>query len=148
MQLEDIPFSHFIGLKESGKEGVLLELPESRKYHNHIGTVHASAQFALAETASGFIMKDAFSDIAEDVIAVVRKAEVKYSKPAQGALFASGALSQVEIEEVKEGLKERGLAKLRFTVLVKNNKQQITMKAKFEWSVLLKKENENGRDVF
>ena len=76
MQLSEIPFSHFVGLKKSEKDGVLLELPASPKYYNHIGTVHASAQFTLAETASGFIMQDAFHDLADEVIAVVRKAEV------------------------------------------------------------------------
>lgn len=144
MQLCEIPFSHFVGLKESGEDGVVLELPASGQYHNHIGTVHASAQFTLAETASGFIMQDAFSDLADDVIAVVRKAEVKYSKPAQGALYASGSLGQDEIDAVKESLRERGFAKLRFMVLVKDGNNQTTMKSKFEWSILLKKESDNG----
>ncbi len=135
MQLSQIPFSYYVGLKESMKDGVILELPEASQYHNHIGTVHASAQFTLAETAGGFIMQDAFNDIGDEVIAVVRKAEVKFSRPAQGPLFASGSLSQDEVSQVKGSLRERGLAKLRFMVLVKDESQQITMKAKFEWSI-------------
>lgn len=144
MLVSDIPFSKYVGLKESASNGAVLELPDSSVYHNHIGTVHASAQFTLAETASGFIMQEAFRELADDVVAVVRKAEVKFSKPAQGRLFASGSLSQNDIDDVKESLKESKLAKLQFIVLVKNEAQQTTMKAKFEWSILKKKDNENG----
>ena len=59
-------------------------------------------------------------------------------------MYASGSLSQDEIDAVKEDVRTRGLAKLRFMVLVKNENNQTTMKAQFEWSILLKKENGNG----
>lgn len=144
LSLCDIPFSSYVGLTESDREDALLMLPDASDYHNHLGTVHASAQFTLAETASGFIMQDAFGDMAADVVAVVRKAEVKYSRPAQGPLYATGRLNPDDVAAVKNDIRERGLAKVRFMVLVQNESRKTTMKAKFEWSVLLKKEDGNG----
>lgn len=144
MEINDIPFSAHAGIMQSKKEGVLLELPDSSIYHNHIGTVHASAQFTLAETAGGFLMQEGFNDIADEVIAVVRKAEVKYSKPAEGALFASGSLNNEDVDGVKQSLERYGLAKLRFMIFVKDRYEQVTMKARFEWSIIRKKENDNG----
>jgi len=50
MNVAAIPFNRFLGLRA---DGVSLTLPADPNYQNHLGTVHAGAQFALAEAASG-----------------------------------------------------------------------------------------------
>ena len=50
MNVADVPFNRFLGLRLNGS---VLALPADPKYQNHLGGVHASAQFSLAEAASG-----------------------------------------------------------------------------------------------
>ena len=54
MDVTKIPFVKKAGVIKSTK-GVL-ELPFDETVQNHLQTIHASAQFALAETASGEIL--------------------------------------------------------------------------------------------
>jgi hypothetical protein len=49
MNVTEIPFNHYIGIKESNQEKYLLMLDKSDNQLNHLGTMHASAQFSLAE---------------------------------------------------------------------------------------------------
>jgi hypothetical protein len=50
MNVIDIPFNRFVGIREAqGDAPRLLELGESPDYLNHLGTVHAGAQLTLAE---------------------------------------------------------------------------------------------------
>ena len=51
-----------------------LELPSGNQYLNHLGTVHAGAQLALAEASSGeFLLKHFASS--DDLFPVVRRLE-------------------------------------------------------------------------
>ncbi len=54
MDVTKLPFNHLIGLElaDPGSD-FLVSLPDDVKYTNHLGTVHASALFAVAEAASG-----------------------------------------------------------------------------------------------
>ena len=85
MNVADIPFNRFLGLRLNGS---FLTLPADPKYQNHIGAVHASAQFSLAEAASGQWLLTKFGDAAADYLAVVRHVEVKYRRQALGELTA------------------------------------------------------------
>jgi len=54
MKTIEIPFNKFVGISRSeSQENGLLELKDDENLKNHLGTVHASAQFALAEACSG-----------------------------------------------------------------------------------------------
>jgi len=49
---------------------------------NHIKTIHASAQFTLAETASGACLQEIFPELKGKAVPILREAKIKYSKPA------------------------------------------------------------------
>jgi hypothetical protein len=52
VKVTDLPFNRVVGLRASGRPELgALELEDSPRYHNHLETVHASAQFALAAAA-------------------------------------------------------------------------------------------------
>ena len=55
MEITEIPFARTIGLKKSDSE--VLELPFDDSLHNHLQTIAASAQYSLAELASGDYMQ-------------------------------------------------------------------------------------------
>jgi acyl-coenzyme A thioesterase PaaI-like protein len=91
MDVTEIPFNRFIGITKAYlPDAVFLQLCESENLVNHLNTVHASAQFALAEAAAGECLLHTFKDIASgfSLIPVVRAVQVKYRKPASGTLRA------------------------------------------------------------
>jgi hypothetical protein len=62
---------------------------------NHVGTAHASAQFALAEASRDEFLLRYLGEIQSQAFAVLRGSHVKFRKPAHGAFrdsarFADG----------------------------------------------------------
>ena len=105
MNVADVPFNRFLGLRLNES---VLTLPADSNYHNHIGAVHASAQFSLAEAASGQWLLERFGDAAGDYLAVVRHVELKYRRPAAGELTAKAEVSAEEEERFRNTLERRG----------------------------------------
>ena len=53
MKITDLPFNWLIDIKLSADTAYLLSLDDKENDTNHLGTVHASALFSLAEATSG-----------------------------------------------------------------------------------------------
>ena len=134
MDVTKLPFNHFIGLKISDKIGYLLMLDNRTEYRNHLDTVHASAQFALAEATSGHFLLNEFSELT-DIVPVVRKAEIKYKKPATGNIFSKAKFLETGKEEVLEALNQRGRAMLKVGVSLFDETEVQIMQSVFEWFV-------------
>src|SRR5258708_25602687 len=84
MDITALPFSRLIGLERCAPDsGFLLSLPGTSQYHNHLGTVHAGALLALAESASGEFLLREFGPH-QELVAVVRRMEAKFRQPAHG----------------------------------------------------------------
>jgi len=130
MNVADIPFNRFLGLR---LDGSVLTLPADRKYQNHLGTVHAGAQFSLAEAASGEWLLGRFGDAAQDYLAVVRHAEVQYRRPATGELTAKAGVSSGEADRFRDTLERRGRAAIQVPVEVVGADGEVTLEATFEW---------------
>ena len=87
MNVFDLPFNKYIGVEKSSDTGYLLMLKEENKYLNHLDTVRASAQFALAEATSGYFLLNEFQE-STNILPVVHKVETKYRKPALGRIWS------------------------------------------------------------
>ena len=138
MDVTKIPFNNFLGITKTDGPGTsLLELDESEKLRNHLGMVHASAQFALAEATSGEYLIQKFKDIIEKVrlIPVVRSAEVKYKNPARGQLKAKAAIGDEISGKVASLIEQKGRALIPVKVELLDNDGKITMTATIEWFV-------------
>jgi acyl-coenzyme A thioesterase PaaI-like protein len=61
MDVTKIPFVEKVGIVRQPDGG--LGLPFNESVHNHLQTIHASAQFTLAETASGEVLQVLFPEI-------------------------------------------------------------------------------------
>jgi acyl-coenzyme A thioesterase PaaI-like protein len=133
MDVSAIPFNRFLGLRAGG---AALMPPADPKYHNHLGTVHASAQFALAEAASGRWLLDHFGEAAADYVAVVRHADVKYRRPAAGELAAHASAPPGEAERFLETVTRRGRAAIEVRVQVLGADGSVTLESAFEWFAL------------
>ena len=134
MDVTKLPFNHFIGLKISNKSDYLLMLDNRAEYSNHLDTVHASAQFALAEATSGHFLLNEFSELT-DIVPVVRKVEIKYKKPATGSIFSKAKFLETEKNEVLEALNQKGRAILKVEVSLFDETEKFIMQSVFEWFV-------------
>lgn len=63
MNVFELPFNRFIGLEPSTDSEYLLMVRDRQEYLNHLNTVHASTQFALAEATSGFFLQNEFQGL-------------------------------------------------------------------------------------
>jgi len=134
MDVTKLPFNHFIGLKLSDRKEYLLMLDKRSEYRNHLDTVHASAQFALAEATSGYFLLNEFSELTE-IVPVVRKVEIKYKKPATGCVFSKAKFQETEKNEIFEALNQRGRALIKVEVSLFDETDALIMQSIFEWFV-------------
>ncbi len=140
MDITKIAFNEFMKIKKTDKEEYVFEIQDEPQYLNHLETVHASAQFALAEATSGQYLLEVFEEYTEKgVIPVVRSVEVKYKKPAKGAIFSHATMNDKDIEKVKDNLNVKGRALFDVIVKVYDSENEVTMFSKFTWYILINK---------
>ena len=132
MEVTEIPFVKHIGIEQEGSQ---LALSSSYELGNHIGTIHASAQFALAETQSGLFLQEEFSDIEGEVLPLLRSSTVKYKSPATTKLKAVAIVSNEVKEKFKEQFLKRGRATIAVEVKLLDSADVITMVGEFVWFV-------------
>jgi acyl-coenzyme A thioesterase PaaI-like protein len=130
MDVSAIPFNRFLGLRAGG---TALTLPADPNYLNHLGTVHASAQFALADAASGQWLLERFGEAAAEYAAVVRHADVKFRRMATGELTARADAPPEEAERFIETVTRRGRAAIEVRVEVLGADGSATLESSFEW---------------
>ena len=108
VQIDEIPFNALLGLQRE-PEGAefAVSLPADRRYHNHLGIVHAAAQLAVAEAASGDWMLKNFGARANDFIAVVRRMETKFKQPARGKILGKVSVAEGAWEQLAADLVAR-----------------------------------------
>ncbi len=138
MDIEAIPFNHFIGITLSKQEGSVLSLPDDVRYTNHLGTVHAGAQLALAEASSGEFLLREFKDVSFEVVPVVRRLEAKFRKPAFGAVFSKVSIDPGKKAEFVAALTSKGRALIEVQVDVFDEKGTHSMTAAVEWFIARK----------
>lgn len=133
MNITTIPFNQFIGIKQSHQPAKgTLELEGLPQYQNHVGTVHASAQFALAEACSGEYLLRHFGESADGYFAVVRKAEIKFREPASGAIYAQAQVPEEQKQKFLNTLKSKGRAFITVAVAILDTNGTVTMNASIE----------------
>lgn len=130
--VSEVPFNRFLGLEPADDETHLLRLPASPNYLNHLGTVHAAAQLALAEAASGeFLLRHLTRDVA--VAPVVRRIEAKFRSPAAGALTSQASVSDGAFDRVADELKRRSRAFVSVAVELHDESGAHALSATVEW---------------
>jgi len=135
MKITDLPFNKLIGINLSSDTEYLLSLDDIENYTNHLGTVHASALFSLAEATSGHFLIINFPEFDSELIAVVRQVEVKYKKPAKGQVNSTAILTDNTIDEIKEQLRTRKRASVRLKIELYDINKINVMTGIFEWFV-------------
>lgn len=138
----ELPFNQFIGLQTVAEPPHVLRLPAERRYLNHLGTVHASAQLALAEASGGeFLLRHLGS--MNGIVPVVRRLEAKFRKPANGAITSTVTTLPESLDQLRADLAAKGRALISIAVEVHDESGAHTLSATVEWFIT-KISNEPG----
>lgn len=135
MNVLNLPFNKILLIKKSAAPDTLFMLEDSVKYQNHLGTVHASAQYALAEASSGETLERHFGAWNGAYFPVVRRVEIKYKNPAKGRLFSVGFIDPDRVMKAKKELSEKGRTLVDVMVKVVDEGKNITFEGTFTWFI-------------
>lgn len=136
MQIEEIPFNRLIGLQREPEGGEFsVSLPAGGSYHNHLGIVHAAAQLAVAEAASGEWMLRHFGARAAEFIAVVRRMETKFKQPGRGKILGKATVGEAERAQLAADLATKRALVFTLRVDVHDEHGAHTLTGTVEWFI-------------
>ncbi|MBN4082192.1 YiiD C-terminal domain-containing protein [Mariprofundus ferrooxydans] len=133
MNIIKIPFVRKVGIEKNDDGFLYLQFDES--VYNHLQSIHASAQFTLAETASGEILQMEFPELVGKVVPMLRDSQIKFRKPALQSVIAYPSISDDSVQKFKELLLKKGRASISVNVEVKDNEGTTTCTGVFNWFV-------------
>jgi len=133
MNVTTIPFVQTVGI-EQNPEG-RLTLPFKQTVHNHLQTMHASAQFTLAETASGELLQIMFPELVGKVVPLLRSSEIKFKKPTTKDVCAYASISEDDRLAFHEQFNKKNRAVISVDVSLKDSDDVTTCTATFSWYV-------------
>ncbi|MGZ3667781.1 MAG: YiiD C-terminal domain-containing protein [Ktedonobacterales bacterium] len=142
VMLGAVPFSRVLGIRVESvaPERVEVVLPEAPERLNHVGTVHAAAQFGLGEAASGSMMVAAFGDLqAAGAVPLAAAATIRYRKASRGDLRGVATLAHDEQVRVRGEIEASGKGRCTVQVQLIDAEGTVTTEMSVDW-VLLKRQ--------
>ena len=134
MRAVEIPFVSHVGIEERTAEALQLSL--TKETSNHVGTMHAAALFALAETQSGVYLQSLFPEYGVDeVLPLLRGSSLKYRAPATSTVYAVATTSIKEQERFLSQFERKGRAGITVVVTLKDSTETVVMTGEFSWFV-------------
>ena len=102
---ERLPFNAHLGVEvgtvEAGRGEVVL--PALDHLTNHVGTVHAVAELAVAEPAGALAASSGVLDLVQQgYVPIVKSMSVRYVKPAKGELRATAQLDDEDAAALRK----------------------------------------------
>ncbi len=140
MLADSVPFSRVLGVQVVSVSDEQAEtlLPASPERLNHVGTVHAVAQFGQGETTSGILLVALFNDLqAQGIVPVAADVAIHYRKPARGDLHGAAILPRDEQARIRAEVRETGRARVTIPVTLRDDEGTVTTEFEIDW-VLLK----------
>ncbi|PTA68956.1 DUF4442 domain-containing protein [Deinococcus arcticus] len=136
--LHDIPMNATVGVQitEVGVGWATGQAPDTAPFRNHLGTIHAGAQFLLAEAVSGAAFAGAFAAQLMSAVPLIEKLETHYVNRAQGDVRAraeaadAGAIAQAHADFARDGK-----ARLVLNVSVQDGEDKEVMRAVAHWYI-------------
>jgi len=133
MDVMEIPFVSAVGITRRS-DGLFL-LPLRKDVHNHLQTIHAAAQYALAETASGDTLLNLFPELDGRVVPVLRDSKLKFKRPASTAVTAYTEVSEQDVQRFLKQLTHKGRSIIGVEVEVRDEDEDVTCCGMFSWFV-------------
>jgi acyl-coenzyme A thioesterase PaaI-like protein len=130
----ELPFNTLLGIRPASDAAHLLQLPSGNQYLNHLGTVHAGAQLALAEASSGeFLLKHFGSS--DGLVPVLRRVEAKFRKPANGSIVSTASAAPEALARLDAELSSKGRSVIGIKVEIYDESGVHTLSATFDWFI-------------
>lgn len=137
MDVAELPFNQFVGILKCPEhvEGIFC-LPAGPQYLNHLGTVHASALFTLAEASSGQFLAHQLKVIASSIVPVLRRGEIKYRKPATGRIYSRGRFVSDHWDQFHDTYERKRRALIAFVIEILDQEDVVVAQGSYEWFVM------------
>ena len=132
MNINTIPFIKLININQ---EEQTLSMNLKEDVLNHLNTIHAGAQYTLAETQSGVYLQNLFPHLEGKAIPILRDSKIKYKNPAKTSISASAISKEEDIEKFKTQYEKKGRALINVDVEVKDENDKISCQASFTWFI-------------
>lgn len=134
-QLHAIPMNATVGVKitDVGVAWATGECADSAPFRNHLGTIHAGAQFLLAEAVSGAAFAGAFVNHIQGSVPLIERMDVQYVGRAVGDLTARAEGDPADLPAAYAAFAENGKTRLVLNVTVKDGEDKEVMKAAAHW---------------
>jgi uncharacterized protein (TIGR00369 family) len=134
-----VPFIAHLGIEVTAmSEGEATALlPDRPELKNHVGSQHAGALFAVAETASGAAFVGAFALRMGDVTPLARSAQIAYVKVARGPIEAKAKLG-IAAGDALAKLDADGRIDFSVEVEMSDGEGDTVATATVDWNVKLK----------
>jgi uncharacterized protein (TIGR00369 family) len=134
-----VPFISHLGIEvtEMSEGEATALLPDRPELKNHVGSQHAGALFAVAETASGAAFVGAFALRMGDLTPLARSAQIAYVKVARGPIEARAKLGMPAAEALAK-LDADGRIDFSVEVEMTDGEGDPVATATVDWNVRLK----------
>jgi len=133
MEILLVPFGEHVGIEK--KNDTCLKLLFHKHVENHIGTLHASAQFMLAETQSAYYLESLFPQYRDKIIPLLRSSSVKYKNPATKDIYAIATTSDELLKKFEKQFLRKGRGSITVMVKVIDMDDVVTMVGEFVWFI-------------
>jgi acyl-coenzyme A thioesterase PaaI-like protein len=133
VEIVNIPFVNKVGVEQSPEGNLTLGFDESNQ--NHLRTIHASALFTLAESASGEALQRCFPELIGKVVPVVRDSQIKFKRPAEKSVTAYPSITDESISKFKHQYMKKSRSSIAVDVTLKDSDGNIVCLGTFNWFV-------------
>ena len=134
MNITDLPFNKYLGIK---KDGDNITLENREHLLNHVGSLHATVIYGLAEAASGDYIIENLMEQFPDALALARQGSIKYKRPATDDCTAVVEVDDAALQACIQSLNNRARATLTVPVQILSEEKPIAA-AEFTWWFSLK----------
>lgn len=133
--LPSIPYlqPHRLEVTEQTGEHIKVKMPFGKQLTNHVGTLHASALFTIAETAAGLHATDLIPG--NRAIPLLRGATVKYTRRASGDLTATASVKDGSAAEVITAFDANDRADVDIEVDVTDAENETVFNGTFDYAM-------------
>ncbi len=133
-----LSYSSNLGIILSPLSEFLLCLPCSQHILNHLGFIHASASYSLAEISSGHLLSIHFKELANLTTPLVRSSSIKYCKLSKETLYTRARFINTNVDDIFNTLMKNKKTLVHIQVRVVTLDNTLVALAKFEWILSLK----------
>jgi acyl-coenzyme A thioesterase PaaI-like protein len=143
INITELPFNSLLGIRPATDAEHLLLLPSGGQYLNHLGTVHAGAQLALAEASSGELLLKHFGS-SDGLVPVLRRVEAKFRNPANGTIMSTASTTPESLARLDAELSSKGRSIIGITVEIYDESGAHALSATFDWFIQRQKNSDQA----